>query len=129
MEIIKNIKKFFSREKKEDKGKEIWKTVNKLRKFGKLRVPTEDEFEDEPTALAYTYSDRELRNRKLIKVGLYERDHTGYDAVVVLTKNEYIILQQIDGEWKWYNHDDIDYNQWRVIHEVYVKGWRVLKTV
>jgi hypothetical protein len=129
MEIIKNIKKFFSREKKEDKGKEIWKTVNKLRKFGKLRVPTEDEFEDDPTALAYTYSDRELRNQKLMEVGLYERDHTGYDAVVVLTENEHVILQQIDGEWKWYNNDDIDYNQWRVIHEVYVEGWVVLKTV
>ena len=89
----------------------------------------EDEFEDEPTALAYTYSDRELRNQKLMEVGLYERDHTGYDAVVVLTENEHVILQQIDGEWKWYNNDDIDYNQWRVIHEVYVEGWVVLKTV
>jgi hypothetical protein len=102
-----------------EKVNDIWKTVNKLRKFGKLRVPTEDEFEDEPTALGYTYSDRELRNQKLIEVGLYERDHSGYDAVVALIENEYIILQQIGGNWFWHNIDDINLEQLRVINEIY----------
>ena len=103
-----------------EKVNDIWKTVNKLRKFGKLRVPTEDEFEDEPTALAYTYSDRELRNQKLMEVGLYERDHTGYDAVVALTENEYVILQQKNGDWFWNNVEDINLEQWQVINEIYI---------
>jgi hypothetical protein len=70
--------------------------------------------------LAYTYSDRELRNQKLIEVGLYERDHTGYDAVVALIGNGYIILQQIGGNWFWHNIEDINLEQWQVINEIYI---------
>ena len=42
-------------ESQEVDTKKIWKNVKKLREEGKLDTPTEEEIEDEPTALAFTH--------------------------------------------------------------------------
>ena len=40
-----------------------WETMKKLRSEGKLSIPTQQDIENEPTALAFTYNDSEPKSK------------------------------------------------------------------
>jgi hypothetical protein len=67
-----------------------------------------------------TTSQMSIKNKKLNKVGLYERDWVGHEAVVKKIENDYTILIKNNGEeWSWYNDKYITEEQKNVINELY----------
>ena len=51
--------------------------------------------------------------------GLHERMHTGFDKVVALKENEFVILVHNDNGWKFWNTEDIGYEQYMVLKSIY----------
>lgn len=75
-----------------EEAKRVWEGVKKMREEGKLYTPTEEDLEDEPTALAFThyeieddYTDEdneEVTHEQFVEEA---REQQGIDAVEVLT--------------------------------------------
>ena len=55
-----------------------WETMKKLRSEGKLSIPTQQDIENEPTALAFTYNDSEPKKDRLKINGLHIIDNLQY---------------------------------------------------
>ena len=78
-------------------AKRVWKGVKKMREEGKLHTPTEEDLEDEPTALAFTHYEIEepiIGQEEIIAQPLSQPDDTGIIAVmdVVEPVKEEIII-------------------------------------
>ena len=78
-------------------AKRVWKGVKKMREEGKLHTPTEEDLEDEPTALAFTHYEIEepiIDQEEIIAQPLSQPDDTGIIAVmdVVEPVKEEIII-------------------------------------